>query len=158
MERLGQEPGLGRETWADMRDALLGRIEDAYQAIEKPVLGEDGQPTPLIPSHQRALLQIRLNLALLVPGYDLPSRLDFEPCLAANPLGDDAVQALSACLADGYKDGKERGRGNVMGSAAMPAFIRSVEGCRAVYGVDRGYREWRQRWPILGRYTSEARH
>jgi hypothetical protein len=157
MERLGHEPEFGCTTWADVRDALLGRIEDAYRAIEKPVLGQDGRPALLIPAHKRALLQIRLNLALLVPGYDLASRLEFEPCLAANPLDDNAVEALSRCLADGYTDGKERGRGNLMASAAMPAFIRSVEACRAVYGVDHGYREWRQRWPILGRYASEAR-
>jgi hypothetical protein len=157
MERLGHEPEFGCTTWADVRDALLGRIKDAYRAIEKPVLDTDGRPTLLIPAHQRALLQIRLNLALLVPGYDLASRLEFEPCLVANPLDDNAVEALSKRLADGYTDGKERGRGNLMASAAMPAFIRSVEACRAVYGVDHGYREWRQRWAILGRYASEAR-
>jgi hypothetical protein len=156
MERLGHEPGLGCKTWADMREALLMRITDAYQAIEKPVLDQGGQRRPLIPAHQRALLQIRLNLALLVPGFDLPSALDFVPCLAANPLDEDAVEALSECLAEGYKDGKERGRGNVLGSAVMPAFIGSVEACRAVYGFDHGYREWRQRWPILGRYAREV--
>jgi hypothetical protein len=106
MERLAHEPGLGCETWADMRDALLRRITEAYQAIEKPVL-DQGRQTPLISAHQRALLQIRLNLALLVPGYDLPSALDFVPCLAANPLDDNAVEALSECLAEGYKDGND---------------------------------------------------
>jgi hypothetical protein len=154
MERLGHEPELGCETWADMRDALLKRITGAYHAIEKPVLDQEGRPAPLIPAHQRAMLQIRLNLALLVPGFDLPSALDFVPCLAANPLDEAAVEELSTCLAKGYKDGKERGRGNVMGSAVMPAFIRSVEACRALYGVDHGYREWQQRWYILGRYAS----
>jgi len=158
MERLGHDPGLGCESWTAMRDQLLGLIKDAYRAIEKPVHGQDGRPTPLMPAHHRALLQIRLTLALLVPGCDLPSKLDVEPCLAANPLDDDAVEALSNCLVEGYKDGKQRGRGNVMGSAAMPAFIRSVEACRAVYGVDHGYREWQQRWYILGRNASEAKH
>jgi hypothetical protein len=155
MERLGQEPELGCTTWPDMREELLKRIISAYRAIEKPAGGKDERPVPLTAEHQRALLQIRLNLALLVPGYDLPSELDFEPCLASNPLDEAAVEALSACLAEGYKSGRQGGRGNVMGSAVMPAFIRSVEACRAIYGVDHGYREWRQRWFILGRYASE---
>ena len=156
MERLGHEPQLGCETWAGMRDALLNRIKNAYQAVEKPVLDKERRFTPLVSAHQRALLQIRLGLALLVPGFSLPSELDFAPCLATNPLDSNAVEALSACLAEGYKDGKERGRGNVMAGAVMPAFIRSVEACRAVYGVDHGYQEWQRRWAILGRNTSQA--
>jgi hypothetical protein len=155
MERLGHEPELGCETWAGLRDALLGRIKDAYRAIEKPVAGRDDQPVPLIPDHQRSLLQIRLNLALLVPGYDLPSTQDFVPCLAANPLDDNAVEKLSKCLAEKTADGRQRGDANVIGSAVMPAFIRSVEACRALYGVDQGYREWRKRWPGLDRYANE---
>jgi hypothetical protein len=156
MERLGNEPELGCDTWADMRDTLLTQITDAYHAIEKPVLGPDGQAVPLIPAYQRALLQIRLNLGLLVPAFNLPSTLDFVPCLTANPLNDNAVEELSACLADGYRDGRRSGRGNVMGSAVMPAFIRSVEACRAIYGASHGYREWRQSWHILGRYANQT--
>jgi hypothetical protein len=155
MERLGNEPELGCETWADMRDALLRQIKDACRAIEKPVLGEDGRPMPLIPAHQRSLLQIRLNLGLLVPGFDLPSTLDFVPCLAANPLDDDAVEKLSTCLDEKTADGRRRGDANVIGSAVMPAFIRSVEACREIYGVDHGYRKWRRSWPGLDRYADE---
>jgi hypothetical protein len=77
------------------------------------------------------------------------------PCLAANPLDEAAVKATSACLAEKTADGRQRGDANVIGSAVMPAFIRSVEACRAVYGVDHGYREWRQRWFDLDRYASE---
>jgi hypothetical protein len=156
MERLGHEPEPGCETWADMRDALLRQIKDAYRAIETPVVDRDNQPVPLIPDHQRSLLQIRLNLGLLAPGFDLPSTQDFVPCLAANPLDENAVQELSACLAERIADGRQRGDANVIGSAVMPTFIRSVDACRALYGVDHGYREWRQGWLVLDRYASEA--
>jgi hypothetical protein len=155
MERLGQEPELGCETWAEMRNALLRQIKDACHAIEKPVLGKDGRPAPLIPAHQRSLLQIRLNLGLLVPGCDLASRLDFVPCLAANPLDDNAVEAISACLAEKTANGQRRGDANVIGSAVMPTFIRSVDACRALYGVDHGYRKWRRCWLVLDRYVDE---
>jgi hypothetical protein len=155
MERLGHEPELGSETWADMRDALLKRITDAYRAIEKPVVDRDNQLVPLIRDHQRSLLQIRLNLGLLAPGFDLPSTLDFVPCLAANPLDESAIEALSACLAEKTADGQQRGDANVIGSAVMPTFIRSVEACRAIYGASQGHREWRRRWFILDRYADE---
>jgi hypothetical protein len=155
MERLGQEPELGCETWADMRDALLKQIKDACHAIEKPVENRNNQSVPLIPAHQRSLLQIRLNLGLLVPGFDLPSGLDFVPCLAANPLDENAVEALSACLAEKTPDGQQRGDANMIGSAVMPTFIRSAEACRGLYGVDHGYRDWRRRWPVLDRYADE---
>jgi hypothetical protein len=155
MERLGQEPELGCETWADMREALLRQIKDAYQAIEKPVVDQDNRPVPLNRDHQRSLLQIRLNLGLLAPGFDLPSTLDFVPCLAANPLDEAVVEALSACLAERSADGQQRGDANMIGSAIMPAFIFSVEECRGLYGVDHGYREWRQRWLVLDRYAGE---
>jgi hypothetical protein len=138
-----------------MHKELLKRITGAYQGIEKPTAGKDEESLPLDPAHQRSVLQIRLNLGLLVPGYSLPSRLDFQPCLKANPLDDTAVEALSACLAERTADGRQRGDANVIGSAVMPAFIRSAEACRAIYGVDHGYREWRQRWFILDRYASE---
>jgi hypothetical protein len=155
MDRLGHEPELGCETWPDMREALLERITHAYRAIEKPVPGRDNKPEPLLPDHQRSLLQIRLNLALLVPGYDLPSTQDFVPCLTANPLDGEAVEALSECLSEKTADGQQRGDANVIGSATMPPFIRSVEACRVLYGVDKGYREWRRRWPGLDRYVDE---
>jgi hypothetical protein len=37
----------------------------------------------------------------------------------------------------------------------MPGFIRSVEACRASYGVIGGYREWRVRWKLLDRYATD---
>ena len=52
-------------------------------------------------------------------------------------------------------DGRRRGDANVIGSATMPAFIRSVESCRAAVGVHSGYREWRWRWWGLDRYPDE---
>ncbi len=76
-----------------------------------------------------------------MPGYDLPSVLDFAPCLSANPLDDNAVEDLSACLAETTAAGQRPGDASVIGSAVMPAFIRSVNACRALYGVDRGYWE-----------------
>jgi hypothetical protein len=154
LELLGHRPLLGRN-WQEHREALLERFEFAYRRIEKDVRSDDGQPLPLLGTHARALVQIRLNVALLIPGHPLPAKLAFDPCLELNPLNDDAVAAMSGWLA-GSAGGKQRFDANVIGSATKPGFIRSVEACRAAAGAaPDGYLRWRRRWPVLDRYESE---
>lgn len=154
MESLGHRPLLGRN-WQEHRQALLDRFEFAYRCIEKDVRDDADQPLPLMDAHARSLVQLRLNLALLVPGHPLPARLAFDPCLELDPLDDNAVAAMSGWLA-GSVGGKQRGDANVIGSATKPGFIRSVEACRAAAGAaGGGYPRWRRRWPMLDRYASE---
>jgi hypothetical protein len=99
MQRLGRRPMAGTESWGATRRGLLARFERAYRDVERPVLDEHGSLLPLIADHARSLVWLRLNLALLIPGYDLPARITFDPCLKVNPLDDNAVNALSAWLA-----------------------------------------------------------
>lgn len=153
MERLGRSAP-GGDSWKQARAGLLERFEAAYRSIEEPVVKADGTPLPMRAEHQRSLVQIRLNLALLMPGYPLPARQPFDRCLELNPLDDQATQALSQWLAT-QVNGQRRGDANAIGSATMPSFISSVVRCRSLSGVDSGYHEWRAAWFELDRYTSE---
>src|SRR5262249_34999739 len=126
-----------------------------YRFIEQPVLKRDGTPVPMRFEHQRSLVQIRLNLALLMPGHDLPARQPFDPCLELNPLDDAAVRSLSEWLAN-RRNRRRRGAANATGSATMPSFIRSVADCRSFSGAGPGYHEWRAAWFELDRYASET--
>ncbi|MFC4092858.1 hypothetical protein [Micromonospora sp. GCM10011541] len=129
MEALGLGPGSEYESWAEMREATVRRFVKAYQAIEKPILDENGKPVPLVTDHRRSVAQLRLNAALVLPGFDFPSTLDFAGFLECNPLDDDAVEALSTWLAEKDAKGKIRGNANAIGSATMPAFLRGVTAC-----------------------------
>jgi hypothetical protein len=100
---------------------------------------------------QRQLVHVRLNMALLKPGFDLPSQQTELPCLTINPLGDEAVEAMSAWL--GGPDGK--GRERALGAATMPKFIRSLVDCRGLGPQDRGYQSWRIKWFSLDQYADE---
>jgi hypothetical protein len=151
--------GLDRATpdgnsWPQAQAVLLERFEKAYRSIEEPVVQADGTPAPMRPEHQRSLVQIRLNLALLKPGYALPAQQPFDPCLELNPLDDDAIRPLSGWLATKV-NGQRRGDANAIGSATMPSFISSVTRCRSLSGADSGYHEWRAAWFELDRYASE---
>ncbi|MFG1652575.1 hypothetical protein ACGFIE_21860 [Micromonospora sp. NPDC049275] len=152
MEALGLSPGSEYEGWAEMREATVRRFVKAYEAIERPVLDEDGKAVPLIIDHRRSVAQLRLNAALVLPGLDLPSTLGFAECLERNPLDDTAVEELSAWLAEKDAEGEIRGNANLIGSATMPAFLRGVTACQAARDAT-GYREWRLRWTILDRYV-----
>jgi hypothetical protein len=152
MEWLGRTPE--EKTWPRARARLLKHFEKAYRSIEEPVAKADGTTLPMRPEHQRSLVQIRLNLALLEPGYPLPARQPFDPCLELNPLDDKAAQALSGWLTTKV-NGQRRGDANAIGSATMPGFIRSVVGSRSLRGVDSGYHEWRAAWFELDRHASE---
>jgi hypothetical protein len=158
MEALGRQAPARDGDWSTTRSQLLERMRTSYRQIERLAPDSNGTPIPLVLEHQRSVVQIRLNLALVAPGAELESRLDFDPCLARTCLDDEAVTELSQWLAQKV-DGKRRGDANVIGSATMPRFIEGVEAIRATYGVSSGYREWRQRWFELDRYVAEpARH
>jgi hypothetical protein len=149
MEATSRRPPGNHHSWLDFQHDLLDRFTQAYNAVERPVYSH-GEIMRLRSDHQRAVIQLRLNAALLAPGHSLPSRLDFAPCLAFDPLDERAVEALSDWLAEHNSDA------NVIGTATMPGFIRSVEACRATFGVfDDGYRRWRMEWSRLDRYQSE---
>lgn len=154
MERLGRRPLPGSDSWAALRTDLIDRFIRVYRQIDKRLPGVDGMPIPLKPEHARSLVQLRLNLALLVPGQLLPANDPFADCVALDRLDDRAVEAMSEWLAE-QPDGQQRGDANVIGSATMPAFIGSVEGCRAPSAPFGGYLAWRRRWFALDRYRGE---
>jgi hypothetical protein len=155
MESLGRRPLPGDDSWKQSRLSLIKRFESAYRYIETDIPGDKGIRLPLHPAHARSVVQLRLNLALLVPGHPLPARLVFDPCVEVDPLDDSAIEALSAWLAESV-DGKQRGDANVIGSATKPGFIRSVLACRTAAGATAdGYLRWREKWPLLDRYVTE---
>lgn len=132
---------------------MLGRFEKAYRAIEDPVTDAEGRPVEIRADLRRQLVHMRLNLALLKPGRDLPSGVSFDPCLAMTALNAEALEALSAFLAPAAgRSGQERG----IGAATMPTFIRSLLACRGLGADDVGYDAWRERWFRLDRYAGEA--
>jgi hypothetical protein len=155
MDRLGHRPVDGHRSWSEFRQALLQRFKDAYRKIERPVTAKDGTVSPMKQEYARSLAQLRLNLALLAPGYPLRAGLVVAPCFAVNPLGDEAVEQLSGWLAE-IVGGRQRGDANVIGSATKPSFLAGVEFCREeLGGRDSGYRGWRRRWIELDRYIGE---
>jgi hypothetical protein len=150
MEWLGRSTPDGK-SWPRARASLLKRFTAAYRSIEEPVAKADGTAVPMRPEHQRQLVHVRLDLALLKPCCDLPSRLSFAPCLELNPLSDAAVRSLSEWLAT--PDNKGRWRG--FEAATMPSFIRSVVAFRSLGADDRGYQEWRREWFRFEQYANE---
>ena len=138
-------------TWQAWEDNMLAAFKDAYDAIEHPAPGTDVLP-PMKEDFRRQLVHMRLNLALLKPGSQLPSSLSFDPCLQISTLDDDALDALSDYLAgpDGTK-GRERS----IGAATMPAFIRSVITGRRRGRDDHGYQAWRLKWFRLDQFANE---
>jgi hypothetical protein len=148
LAEIGRKPYFAA-TWDDERAEVLRRFTSAYRAIERPVRGPDNRPRRMHPDHDRSLIHLRLNVALLVPGHDLPSALDFAPCLRRSRLDDAAVEELSAWMRETGSDA------NVIGSATKHGFLRSVVQCRRLAGAGSGYHEWRERWPDLDRYRAE---
>jgi hypothetical protein len=153
MEYLNRHPAA--PTWKAERARLIGEFTTAYQEMAKPVHNQDGQPVPMVTDHKRALVQLRLNLALLVPGSSLPTPEPFNPCLAREPLDDEAVQQMSAWLAREPSNGGPH-HGNVLGAALLPLVIQSVVALRALTGDGDGYARWRIEWFELGRHSNEA--
>ena len=149
MEAISRRPPGNHQSWLDFQHDLFGRFTGAYRVVKQPV-HRDREAVPFPLEHRRSVVQLRLHAALVAPGQLLPSSLTFAPCLAFDRLDDEAVEALSAWLADNKSDA------NVIGTATMPGFIRSVDACRAMFGVfDDGYRRWRTTWFRLDRYHLE---
>ncbi|HEX8093031.1 hypothetical protein [Jatrophihabitans sp.] len=148
---LGRRPA-GHDSWDQWEENILCRFVRAYRVIESEVLGPDGRPVKMDRGFQRQLVHIRLNLALLKPGYDLPSaRAADLPCLALNPLDDAAVEAMSAWLAGPQGLGRE----NALAAATMPMFVRSLIACRGLGSDDNGYKSWRIKHFTYHRYFDE---
>lgn len=150
MESLGRRPG-GFETWEDWEANLLARFTCAYRAIEAKADAAGGDPVAMRPEFQRQFVHVRLDLALLKPGFELRSEADFAPCLAVDPLDGTAVDALSEWLVASGDSGRWRG----FGAAVMPAFIRSIVACRALGPEDRGYQEWREKYFAYDQFAAE---
>jgi hypothetical protein len=151
MVSLGRQPA-GFDSWQAWEQDTLTRFVRAYNAIEAEVLAADGRPAMMDESFQRQLVHVRLNLALLKPGYDLPSKRTADlSCLGLNPLDEAAVEAMSGWL--GGPDG--RGRERALGAATMPLFIRSLVACRGLGPDDDGYQSWRIRWFTLDQHSGE---
>jgi hypothetical protein len=152
MQDLGLRPGREFDSWQVWEQHLLQRFVRAYRVIEGELTGPDDRPAEMDPGFQRQLVHVRLNLALLKPGYHLPSaRATDLPCLALNPLDDAAVEAMSAWLVGPTGRGHDR----ALGAATMPMFIRSLIDCRGRGPSDDGYQSWRLRWFAIDQYSDE---
>jgi hypothetical protein len=160
MERAGRYPLDDDETWDDTRERLKKRFLKTYEYIERPIESTDGRRLEPRDDIKLAIVQVRLNAALLMPGLRLPSSLTFAPCLAHEVLDDEAIDAMCAWMAETSTDpqGKttQRGVHRGFGSATMPDFIRGVEACRAGFGAGPGYRQWRTRWFVLDDYAKQS--
>jgi hypothetical protein len=143
MESIGRQPARAA-TWREERADLKRTFGKAYAAIEQELTDAEGNVVEMHVEHLRAMHQLRLNVALLVPGFPLP-----------DPLDDAAVEMESRWLEDEDNGGGPK-NGNVMGSAIMPLFIQSVVALRSLTGDGAGYARWRQAHPRLGRYADEA--
>lgn len=149
MQRCGRSQPRQFESWELWEKDVLDRFTRAYAAIEEDVPGGSGMDQ----GFQRQLVHVRLNLALLKPGFDLPSRrTDGPDCLALNPLDDAAVEAMSSWLGGPSGSGRER----ALGAATMPMFIWSLIRCRGLGPADQGYQTWRIRWFSLDQHSKEA--
>jgi hypothetical protein len=151
MQRLGSRPE-GHETWADWERHTLDRFVRAYEAIEESTTDDGSDPGEMREDLARQLIHMRLNLALLKPGYHLPSQRSFHPCLSLARLDAEALEALSTYLAG---EDKEQGRERGIGAATMPAFIRGIRACRELGEDDDGYDRWREQWFHLDQLRRE---
>ena len=147
-------------TWAEARKSLLEQFVEAYRAVETR-----SSTTKLSEEHQRSIVQLRLNLALVHPGFELTSELspeldldpEFASCVERSVLDADAIDELSRWLADDDNKGNQRGDANVIGSATMPSYLESI---RLVLSNDdddedwMSYLAWRRKWLKLDRYAA----
>jgi hypothetical protein len=157
MESFDLPPLGGAANWAEQREQLVRQFEEAYRAIGREVRLEDDTTTQpnLNEAHQRSIVQLRLHLGLLKPGHHLQATSQFDP-FRDHPVVDGAsIEALSAWLAQPADNGEGiRGDANVIGSATMHNFIRSVEACPESFGLGpSSYAQWRRRWFVLDRYA-----
>jgi hypothetical protein len=152
MDSLGRLPEAG--TWDDYRTQLVERYFDAFEYLLLPATDQEDRPIPLSEDHLRSMVQLCLHLALVVPGRELPRDVVVDQTLTLRRLDDAAVEAMSGWLVSiDAETGKQRGDGNVIGSASKASFVASVEACRRDTGSAADYRAWRRRWPRLDRYV-----
>jgi hypothetical protein len=151
MQGYGEEP-IGPGSWADFQAGLIQRFRSAFDDLRRPVYKEDGSEWPMLFDHLRSMVQICLHLGLLLPEHELSQPLVVDDTLTLHCLNDDAVVAISEWLTTEV-DGKQRGDGNIIGSASKPSFIESVEACRTDTGTGADYRLWRWRYFALDRYA-----
>lgn len=146
MEHLQRRPARF-PTWPAERADLIERFTAAYRMIEERIVDDAGTVVEMRRDHRRALVQLRLQLALLVPGHALPS---------TGPLDDEAVTAMSQWLS--APENESTGgpnHGNIMAAITMPLFLRSVLALRSLTGDPGGYLTWLEKWSALGRYATE---
>jgi hypothetical protein len=159
LEKQGRRTWQNLSTWGEAMEKLLEGFVKAYRAIET-----DSSKKEFTPEQQRSIVQLRLNLAFVCPGFplssELSSELEFDPCLKQSVLDADAVEQLSHWLASNDQKGKQRGDANVIGSATMPSYLESI---RLVLDNDddwKRYVTWRRTsFDKLDRYaTDEGRN
>lgn len=139
-------------SWKHVRERLIEKFLEAYRAIEY-----QGSQTPLTVDFERSIIQLRLNLAIVNPGFELPSAHTFAPCLKRTVLDEEAIEELSQWLAQLDAKGKRRGDANVIGSATMPSYLTAIHLVRG--GTEdawKQYAEWRHRWFNLDRHVAET--
>ena len=151
MQDLGEEP-IDGGSWKEFQDRLIKRFDQAFKHLREPVYREDRSEWPMLFDHLRSMVQICLHLGLLLPEHELSQPLVVDDTLTLHCLNDDAVVAISEWLTTEV-DGKQRGDGNIIGSASKPSFIESVEACRTDTGTGADYRLWRWRYFALDRYA-----
>jgi hypothetical protein len=146
MEHLQRKPARFA-TWPAERADLIQRFTAAYLMIGERIVDGEGAVVEMRHDHKRALVQLRLQLALLVPGHALPS---------TGPLDDEAVTVMSEWLsAEENASTGGPNHGNIMAAATMPLFLRSVLALRSLTGDPGGFLIWLEKWSALGRYATE---
>lgn len=140
MSRMGYHPPPDYETWEKAQEGLLKRFADTFELIGADV----ARHRPFSEEHTRSLVQLRLNYAWLAPGQSLAvvGPIDEIPCLASNPLNDEAISELSDWLTQHDFDG------NAIASATMPCYVRAVQ----QFSSHDAYVTWRHDNHDLDRY------
>lgn len=148
LESLGVAP-TNRTSWRNQRESLIDDFRQAYGAAAPLNAGAD-----LSMEHRRSLVQLRLMFALIAPGREASLESALDQLIEPGEPRVSEVDRLSLWLR-GPADRSARFDAGVIGSATMPAFIRSVEACRSSFAATDGYRQWRRDWPMLDRYYPE---
>ena len=121
----------GNRTWDTYRAQLVELFFEAFEYLLRPITDRKGLEIPLAADHLRSMVQLCLHLALVVPGRELPRDVVVDQSLTLRRLDDAAVEAMCEWLTAVNGDTKkQRGDGNVVGSASKPSFIAGVEACR----------------------------
>jgi hypothetical protein len=153
LESLGVAP-TNRTSWRTQRESL---IDDFRQAYGTAATSGDGAGLPI--EHRRSLVQLRLMFALIAPGREAGPEPGLDQLIGPGEPRDSEVDRLSLWLRgpaeQNARHDSARYDAGVIGSATMPAFIRSIEACRSSFGAAEGYRQWRSAWPMLDRYHPE---